>query len=316
MVDIVITGELIAEFVASERGYNFNTAAHFKGPFPSGAPAIFADQAAQQGASVAYIGYVGTDAFGKIIIERLKQHQVDTRYIQQVSQPTALAFVAYQHDDSRQFVYSVNGSASSLLNPSDIPKEIFEDCHYFHVMGSSLSSHGAILAIQKGAQEAQKAGAKLSFDPNIRIEMLNFEPMNAALEMLLNQCHVFLPSEADLIYFCGEIPPEQAIEQLFQTKPNLEHIVLKKGAMGSYYYARTGENIHVPAFQTTEVDPTGAGDCFGATFIVSLIRNLPIPIALSRANAAGALAVTKTGPMEGNSSFSEIDDFLQKQKKD
>ena len=33
---------------------------------------------------------------------------------------------------------------------------------------------------------------------------------------------------------------------------------------------------------------------------------------MERANAAGALAVTKVGPMEGNSSLAALEDFLAK----
>lgn len=53
MAEIVVAGELLAEFVATERGRSFDTPGLFAGPFPSGAPAIFADQAARLGARVA-----------------------------------------------------------------------------------------------------------------------------------------------------------------------------------------------------------------------------------------------------------------------
>ena len=49
MAEIVVAGELLAEFVAAERGQGFDAPGLFEGPFPSGAPAIFADP----GASVA-----------------------------------------------------------------------------------------------------------------------------------------------------------------------------------------------------------------------------------------------------------------------
>ena len=59
------------------------------------------------------------------------------------------------------------------------------------------------------------------------------------------------------------------------------------------------------------VDPTGAGDCFCA----HLRRRSPPPgfafrEALELANAAGALAVTQVGPMEGNSTLAEIERLL------
>jgi len=177
------------------------------------------------------------------------------------------------------------------------------------VMGSSLTSESAIAAVQRGVIEAARAGAKVSFDPNVRPEMLSFRPMRAALDAMLAACHLFLPSEADLPFFCGPQPAERAIAGLLATHPLLERVVLKRGAQGSVAFDRANR-AEAPAFQVDEVDPTGAGDCFGGTLVASLVAGVPIEAALRRANAAGAIAVTRRGPMEGNSSAAEIDRFL------
>lgn len=308
MAEIVVAGELLAEFVAVARGQGFDAPGDFTGPFPSGAPAIFADQAARLGVSVAYAGCVGRDAFGDAIVARLAGHGVDVARIRRVARPTGIAFVAYRADGSRQFVYSIDGSASARLDASDVDPAMFAGCRYFHVMGSSLTSENAIAAVKRGVTEAARAGAKISFDPNVRAEMLAFKPMRTALNDMLDACHLFLPSEADLPFFCGPQAPERAIAGLLATRPLLERVVLKRGAAGSVAFDRTG-SVAARAFDVVEVDPTGAGDCFGGTLVASLIRQWPIDAALARANAAGALAVTRVGPMEGNSMSDEIERF-------
>ncbi|MFA8816799.1 sugar kinase, partial [Escherichia coli] len=53
------------------------------------------------------------------------------------------------------------------------------------------------------------------------------------------------------------------------------------------------------------------GDCFGATFITLFLSGFPAHKALQYANASGALAVMRQGPMEGISSLADIEDFLQ-----
>jgi fructokinase len=58
------------------------------------------------------------------------------------------------------------------------------------------------------------------------------------------------------------------------------------------------------------VDPTGAGDCFDATFLAGLCGGLPLALALQRASAAGAKAVEKRGPMEGNTTLAELIAFM------
>ena len=49
MAEIVVVGEILTEFVGAERA-RLDTESLFAGPYPSGAPAIAADQAALQGA--------------------------------------------------------------------------------------------------------------------------------------------------------------------------------------------------------------------------------------------------------------------------
>ena len=90
----------------------------------------------------------------------------------------------------------------------------------------------------------------------------------------------------------------------------VQEIVLKRGARGATYFA-AGDPIHVPSFAVEEIDPTGAGDCFGATFIVCRRQGMPVADALRYANAAGARTVTVLGPMEGASSFEELERFMR-----
>jgi sugar/nucleoside kinase (ribokinase family) len=59
------------------------------------------------------------------------------------------------------------------------------------------------------------------------------------------------------------------------------------------------------------VDPTGAGDCFDAAVVAGMIEGLA-PEAIGRlANACGALATTKLGPMEGAAWRPEVEAFMQ-----
>lgn len=82
-------------------------------------------------------------------------------------------------------------------------------------------------------------------------------------------------------------------------------IVVKRAERGVSYYDRS-QAVDRPGFKVTEADPTGAGDCFGAAFISSWRQGLPVEECLSLANAAGALAVSRQGGLEGISTRAEI----------
>ena len=63
-----------------------------------------------------------------------------------------------------------------------------------------------------------------------------------------------------------------------------------------------------------EVDPTGAGDCFGGAFVSFWLSGASAETALRYANAAGAHAVTKMGPMEGAATRDDLDALLRQTK--
>ena len=70
---ICAVGELLVEFLAKECNQRFDQPGEFVGPYPSGAPAIFASQVAKLGFPVVLFSCVGKDSFGKMCINRLKK---------------------------------------------------------------------------------------------------------------------------------------------------------------------------------------------------------------------------------------------------
>ncbi len=85
MKKIVTIGELLVEIMATERGEGFREPLALVGPFPSGAPAIFIDQAARFGQPCGMIGSVGNDDFGRVNLDRLASDGVDIARFPKVS---------------------------------------------------------------------------------------------------------------------------------------------------------------------------------------------------------------------------------------
>lgn len=86
-------------------------------------------------------------------------------------------------------------------------------------------------------------------------------------------------------------------------------IVFKRGAAGASIFKRDGR-LDIPGFAVTEVDPTGAGDCFNAALVYGLQAGWPAAQMGQFACAAGALAVTRQGPMEGAPTIQEVNDLI------
>ena len=309
-------GELLVEFVATDKDGHHRRPTTYEGPFPSGAPGIFIDQAAKQGARAVFAGAVGDDAFGDVLRQRFVEDGVDLSLINTVrGVPTGSAFVSYNGDGSRDFVFNIAHSAASHFEGSDTVANAMIDMglHAFHVSGSSLGDPAMVGKIMALCRKLHAGGVALSFDPNVRKELLGDPGYRRTVDDLLALSSFILPSEEDTaVLFPGEGFDSFAPRLIAN---GAEIVALKRGANGARGLTRSGETADLPAFPVPVIDPTGAGDCFCATLVTLLIsEDYSFAEALRRANAAGALAVGKIGPMEGNSTRAEIDAFLKERQ--
>jgi tagatose kinase len=150
-------------------------------------------------------------------------------------------------------------------------------------------------------------GGTVSFDPNIRKEILGLPGMLDALDYVLGQTDLFLPSGTELFLLAEATDEASAVLEILAR--GVRAIVVKRDADGASYHDQDGE-LHMPAFRVEEVDPTGAGHSFSATCATCWLRDIAPREALRLAAASGALAVSARGPMEGTSTRAELDTFL------
>lgn len=306
-------GELLVEFVCSEKDARHLRAAAYVGPFPSGAPGIFIDQAARIAASfggrAVFAGAVGDDAFGRVILNRLIADGVDPGLIRVIrAVPTGTAHVGYNSDGSRDFVFNIAHSAAAHLPPlAEIEAGFLAaGISLLHISGSMLGDPAMRATGLVLCESLSKQGVAISVDPNIRPELISDSGYLDALHRIMALAAYVLPSDADAdLLFPGEAFATWSARLL---AGKAQTVVLKRGDQGCIGRDATG-TYSLPARKIRVIDPTGAGDCFCATLVTLLAAGQALPAALARANAAGALAVSRLGPMEGNSTLAEIDDL-------
>ena len=308
MKSILTIGEILVEIMATEKGDGFLEPISLIGPFPSGAPAIFIDQAAKFGQQAAIIGCVGNDDFGRVNLNRLRRDGVDVEGVRiDPEMATGSAFVRYRPDGSRAFVYNIKHSAAGAISLDAAAKAVLNRSDHLHVMGTALSSPNIVEVVLEAAEAIKARRGTISFDPNLRPEILNLPGLREACETLFRRCDLFLPSGVELYLFTKAKEEKPAVAEIFAR--GVRAIVHKRGADGASYYD-SATRLAQPGFEVEEVDPTGAGDCFGATFVSCWLRNMPPARCLAYAAASGALAVTRQGPMEGAASQADLDAFL------
>ncbi len=296
MKRIVVVGEILAEIMADDAGEGFDRPIALTGPYPSGAPAIFASQAARLGQPCAIVSAVGDDDFGRMNLDRLRGDGVDVSGVRvDPDRPTGTAFVRYRPDGGRAFVFNLRHSACGTLAPDAAGRAVLEAADHLHVMGSSLAAPGlADLALAAAAAIKARSGT-VSFDPNLRPEMLGAPGMAKAMAGMLALADLFLPSGDELTLLTRADDAPGALTELAAMGTVVAH---KLGAEGARLHDREGTLVQAP-FAVREVDPTGAGDCFGGAFTALWLRGVPRAEALRLAAAAGAHAVGVRGPMQG-----------------
>lgn len=308
MKKIITIGEILVEIMATEIGDGFLEPIALVGPFPSGAPAIFIDQAAKFGQPCGMIGCVGDDDFGRLNVERLRRDGADVSAIAvDPDRPTGSAFVRYRADGSRDFVYNIRHSASGAITMTAAAGALVDGADHLHVMGTALASPALAGMVRTALAGVRARGGTVSFDPNLRKEILAAPGMRAGLEEVLAQTDVFMPSGDELFLLTAAGTEAEAVAELLAR--GIRTVVVKKGSEGAVCH-EAGGHWSAPAFAVEEVDPTGAGDTFGATFVALWLRDTPPLEALTLATAAGALAVSRLGPMEGTSTRAEVEAFL------
>lgn len=311
MSKILTIGEVLVEIVATRRGNGFREPVPLIGPFPSGAPAIFIDQVGKLGQPCAIVSRVGDDDFGHVNLDRLAADGVDVSGIEVDPQgTTGSAFVRYREDGGRAFVFNIRHSACGAIPLSQKTLALIDGCTHLHVMGTALYAPSVVDSILVALERIKGRGGTVSFDPNLRPEIADASGMRETLHTVLAGTDLFLPSGDELFLFTEAGEEEAAVEELLAR--GIKAIAVKRGAAGAAYFDRE-TRFALPGLAVEEVDPTGAGDCFGGAFVTFWLAGAAPEEALRYANAAGARAVTRAGPMEGASTRAELDALIAAQ---
>ena len=310
MNEIMTMGEMIVEIMREQVDQPLSQPGVFKGPYPSGAPAIFIDTVARLGHRAAIVGGVGQDDFGDCLLGRLRGDGVDCSHVIQNDRiSTGCAFVMYRSDGERKFIFHI-GNTPAVLAPAPDAGAL-EGLKFFHIMGCSLMADTAFgRRIVQTMHAARAAGAKIAFDPNVRPELMKDPQAAELIQEVLEHTSIFLPGKSELKTLAGQQELEQAVAALFAAHPGMEIIALKDGKKGCVIYTRQ-EQIAFGIYAVPPVDATGAGDSFDGAFLCGLLEQKSLLECAKMATAAASLNTGAFGPMEGKISRESVQKLIE-----
>lgn len=272
------------------------------------------------GKKVRWIGRLGNDPFGDIIVSTLRGEGVDLNYAVRDDQaPTAIYFKENKGFGDPNVYYYRKNSAASRLKPEDIRTEWFSGARHLHVTGitPALGEHTAE-AVAKAMTTARSMGLTVSFDPNVRLKLWDRGTAKRVLNELIPLSDVFLPGVEEAELLAGAMDEEAYLEHFAAMGPKV--VALKLGERGSIGYAG-GRKVAAEGYRVQQVvDTVGAGDAYASGLLSVFLEDSQAMLdgdeaalkkALQRANTLGALATQYRGDWEGFPTLDELNRIIQ-----
>lgn len=247
--------------------------------------AIFASNLSSLGARVAFIGKVGNDTFGNMVIESLKAKGVDTSMVIQSDDLNTGATIVLNYDEDRAMV--THPGAMEDLTLKDITIDQLAQAKHLHFASYFLQT-GIQRDLAKLFSTAKEAGLTTSFDT----QWDPHEKWNLNFKEVLPHVDIFLPNDKELMKLTGENDLKAAIDLL---KDFITVLVIKRGNQGSVAVTNGTKNNLPPFLNKNVVDAIGAGDSFNAGFVYKFIQNAPIEACQEFGNLIGAISTTAPG---------------------
>ena len=268
MYDVIALGELLIDFASKSvdaAGYPTMAAN------PGGAPGNFLAALNAYGAKTGFLGKVGDDAFGHLLLGTLTQAGIETKGI--VVDPdvfTTLAFVTFDDKGDRSFSFARKPGADTQLRWEEVDKSMIDEAKVFHFGTLSLTGEPARTTTQKAVAYAKEQGKLITYDPNLRKPLWKTE--EEAKEQILwglYQADVVKISDEEVEFLWNCTPEEGADKLLNEYGVSLAMVTL--GPKGCYL--KTANAVcNAPGPKVSPIDTTGAGDIFGGSAVSRLLE--------------------------------------------
>lgn len=263
---------------------------------PGGKGANQAVAAGLLGAAVSFVGAVGQDADGTMLLDSLRQAGVDITHVLRAEVSSGHAIIVVTPDGENTII--VSSGANRLVDEEHLTRAA-EQLGQASVVVVQLEI--PMPAVERSAVLAREAGARF---------ILNAAPAAALPQPVLEAADplVVNESEAAMLLQGSEsqavAKPEAVCAALLAR--GARSLVLTLGAHGAWYQEAGGEIGHVPAHDVPTIDTTGAGDAFVGALATSLAQHPSLAAAVEYATSVAAHAVTRPGAQPSYPTAAEL----------
>jgi len=252
--------------------------------------------AARLGARTGFVTLVGADLFGDALLDLWRREGVDSTHIGRLdTAPTGVYFVTHGAG-GHAFTYLRAGSAASCMTPQDIPAEALASTKYLHTSAISQAISGSAgEAVSHAMRMAREAGARLSYDTNLRLRLWSVDRARSTIAASAALADVLKTSREDAEVLTGLGEPPAIADHFLNL--GARSVIVTLGTAGALLAAGDLRQT-IPAYPARSLDATGAGDAFTGALLAELCAGRSLEEASHFASAAAALSTTGYGAVE------------------
>lgn len=240
--------------------------------------------AARLGGSVSFVGKVGNDIFGDKAVDNIEKEGIDVSAVTRDEKaPSGVAQIIV--DSKGENCIVVAPGANMNLHRPDVDHALEKIINTDILL---MQLEVPIDTILYAAKKAHQAGVKV---------ILNPAPAAPLPNELYEYLYMITPNESETELLTGiKVTDEaSALEAATVFKESgIESIIITMGSKGAYVFSDEWKGT-VPAFKVKPVDTTAAGDCFNGALAVALAKGAALTEAVTFANHAASIAVTRAG---------------------
>jgi sugar/nucleoside kinase (ribokinase family) len=247
------------------------------------------------GLRAAYIGKVGYDNEGRMLIESLQKEGVDCAgvMIAMGCKTQGAVIIIEQFSGERTILwYHDDGTR---IAPDELKREMITRARVLHLDGFDTQ------AAKQAAIWAREAGMPVTID---------LDTMYPGIDELLPHVDCLITSQGLANELAGTMDERQALKNLHE-RYGCYLVSMTQGSRGALAYVED-TFIASSAFRPPVIkDTTGAGDAFRAGFIYGLCKGFTIEETMRAANAVAALQCRELGARDALPTEEELRAFLQ-----
>lgn len=325
-LDVITVGRASVDLYGQQIGSRLEDVATFTKAV-GGCPANIAVGTARLGLKSALITRVGDEQMGRFLREQLLREGVNVAGVRtDPDRLTALVLLAVEDEGVSPMIFVRTDCADMALDESDVDESFVAQARAVLVTGTHFSQEPAAAAQMKAIRAAKANGGKVVFDIDYRPNLwglaghaagfsryVKSDAVSARLKSVLPFCDLIVGTEEEVMIAGGA---EEAKSALLAIRAATDAvIVLKRGAKGCIVYPSAipddleqgvvGEGFPIEIFNVL-----GAGDAFMSGLLAGWLRGEGWSAAATRANACGALAVSRLLCSPEYPTAPELDHFL------